>query len=631
MNGDLFMLATLVAFSILLTFSSGFRKSVWLALGKSRLLLTVVGVIVCFSTALLGVNQTLSLIPVAIDYALRFAMTILMMFVQLAAMMYFMSRARTYKIMPGEGKYRFKDYRGNPEVLKRAQEVVRILVAAKDPELRATGVTPIRGLLLEGDTGSGKTFLGQCIATEANVPFYYLSAPSLAQAFVGMSAMSVWRIYNEAGKHSPSIIFIDEIDAVGQKRGDGKGGPMMGMMGGMMGGGNQIINELLTQMDPIEAPRSIWFRIKNMLRSWFGLPKLEATRPVILTIGSTNLAATLDTALTREGRFDRKVSVGYPDADGRRDIIQYYLGRVKHQVTPEQVERLVRRTSHYSPVRLKTLINEGLITAISEGRRSATIQDVLLAQNIMEFGLPQPIRSMSPEERRRIAWHEAGHGVFSVLMRKTMRVEIATIVRRGGALGLVGSKQDQERYTSTKEDLFESIDSALASRAVEELYLSTQMSGFRGDLKQATLMAVQLIASFGMGRRLISYEALGMTNNPQVINEAATLIELRYRLVKEFIRRNGAAVEALAEALLAHDDLDGPEVEELVRENAVFTPETLTAGLSEMLSADESEYLSNVFSEKLARASAAELVGAAPAAVPQLPAPHGDDDGLSGV
>jgi len=544
-------------------------------------------------------------LPQVLQIAFQLLFAVLFMFIQFGAMMYFMSRARVYWIMPGESPVGFADYRGNPEVLDRAKEIVDILRAAKDPKVRKMGIQAIPGLLLEGPPGTGKSYLGQVIAGEAGVPFGYASSPSLQSAFMGMSAMTIWRLYKKARKYCDDprygacILFLDEIDAIGQKR-SGQQGPQ-GMMGGMMmGGGSQILNELLTQMDPPPTTRGM-AKFKNKLRKFVGMKPIKADRPPVLTIGATNLVNTLDDALLRPGRFEQHITVDLPSADGREEIFDYYLGKAQHVLDREDIQRLVRRTQSYSPVAIKKIINQGLINALRNGRDRANLEDVMLAQNVHEFGSPQPIRSMPEWEKRRIAYHEAGHAVAAVLLRKHMAVEIATIIRRGGALGLVGSKPIQDTYTTTKDDLLQSLDVCLASRGVEELKLGLQMTGFSGDLQQATSIVMHMIGSVGMGTDLISYGALGMGTSGPVLSQAKKLTQIRFRLVKEFLSRNMAAVDALAEALQTQGDIDGPDVIKLIRDTAPFQPEEeLHVALAHLLKDDERERFASVFSENLA-------------------------------
>lgn len=599
-------LAVIALLAALFCFGTTFRENLLEHITRHRIIYMIILAAGLLSIYLFGLPALLGAMPAALNMVFQLLFAMLFMVVQFGAMMYFMSRARVYWIMPGEAPISFAEYKGNPEVLDRAQQVVRILKGAATPEAKQMGLTPIRGMLLKGPPGTGKSYLAQAIAGEAGVPFAYASAPSLESAFMGMSAMTIWRLYKKANqladKYGSCILFFDEIDAIGRARGGGGSRGIGAMPGGFFGGGSQILNELLTQMDPPPTTRSWTQKVGNMFRRWFGLKPKFASRGNVLTIGATNLGDTLDAALLRPGRFDRHITVDLPSPEGRREIIDFYLSKIQHGLSEQEVQRMVRSTVGYSPVALKYIINEGLVLASSENRTHATFADIQKAQETYEWGVSQPILSMSYDEKRTIAYHEAGHAVAAVLLHKRMKVEKATIIRRGDALGLVGAKPKEERHTLTKQDFFTNIDWAIASRAVEEEILGLQMSGFSGDLASATNSAIALIAAYGMGSRMISFSAINMAASPMVVNEAATIIELRFRLIKEFIRRNRKAVEAVAERLLQEPDLDGPIVEELVMSNAEFVPSNpLHVELANLLTPEEMLRMNSLFCEELAR------------------------------
>jgi cell division protease FtsH len=330
---------------------------------------------------------------------------------QFFLMFYFMGRTRIYWLKPGETGIGFKDYKGNPEVLEAARRIVTLLRGAK--EFKDMGGEVTRGVLLIGPPGTGKSYMAQAVATEAGVPFGYLSAPSLTSAWMGMGNMKVMLLYRKARKfareYGACILFIDEIDAIGMARSSslqGQGAGAMGMnpaeagglekvmmgMGGM-GAGSGLLNELLIQMDPPPHEQTLSGKIMR----FFGLRKKRVEMPPVLTMGATNLAETLDAALLRPGRFDRKITVDLPDPDGRKEIIEYYLAKVKHEPMP--LDRMVSDTIGYSPVAIKFVINEGVIHAHFDGRQAINYWDFTKARETHEWGLSQPIRSMSYEER----------------------------------------------------------------------------------------------------------------------------------------------------------------------------------------------------------------------------------------
>lgn len=507
---------------------------------------------------------------------------------QFFLMYYFMARTRIYWVKPGETGVSFDDYKGNPEVMEAAKRIVTLLKGVK--EFKDMGGETTRGVLLVGPPGTGKSYLAQAISTEAGVPFGYLSAPSLTSAWMGMGNIKVMNLYRKARKlareYGACILFIDEIDAVGGARSSsmasgaagmdassspgGYRGMMMGGMGGM-GGNSGILNELLLQMDPPPQETSL---IAKLLRS-IGLRKKKVEMPPVLTMGATNLAEALDAALLRPGRFDRKITVDKPDTDGRREIIEYYLNKVKHEPMP--MDRMISDTIGYTPVAIKYVINEAVIHAHFDQRQAINYWDFTHARETHEMGLKQPIRGMSYEERRRIAYHEAGHAYAMVKLLRKERLTKVTIIRHGNALGFAAWKPEEEIHTRTKAELLARLQVSLASRAAEEIFLDIQMSGVTGDLQSATGLASFMVGAYGMDKSFFSYLTFGMQGmtSGEIKGRVEAILNEEFRKVKVLLENNKEAVTAIAEALILRNELTDIDVKEILNRIEAVYPFTV--------------------------------------------------------
>ncbi|WP_448575857.1 AAA family ATPase [Thermomicrobium sp.] len=503
---------------------------------------------------------------------LQIAFAIVFVIVQFAAIFWFLGRGRTYWIKPGETGVSFADYKGNPEVLESARRIVTLLKGIK--EFKEMGGEAIRGLLLVGPPGTGKSYLAQCISTEANVPFGYASAPSFQNMFFGVSNLRIMMLYRKARKlakkYGACILFIDEIDAIGQARGGRYAG--QGFLGPLFGwGGNAMLNELLLQLDPPPQEVTLIGRLLRLL----GLRRGKAELPPVLTIAATNLPDALDPALLRPGRFDRKIVVDLPSAEGRREIIEYYLSKVKHDPNIP-IDYMVHDTIGYTPAAIRYVINEAVIHAHFEGRNYITYEDFTAARETHELGLRQPIRTMSLEERRRIAYHEAGHALAQFLLQPKERVVKVSIIRRGEALGFSATKPTEERFTKTREELLADIQVALAARAAEELFLGTQMTGATSDLAQATHLANLMVSAWGMDGSLYS----GLTYNqlvpdPYRKQRIERLLQRQFQNVKRLLEANRGAVTAIAEELLQRDELNEQQLRSMLSQYQLVVPPPL--------------------------------------------------------
>src|SRR5436305_8713882 len=507
-------------------------------------------------------------------YAIQIMFAVLYILIQFVALFWFLGRPRLYWVMPGETGVTFEDYKGNPEVLEAARRIVALIRGVD--EFEKMGGSPTRGLLLTGDPGTGKSYLAQCMSTEAGVPFAYASAASFQAMFVGMNVLMIKRLYTKARRlareYGACVVFMDEIDAIGMSRSASAGrGIAMGMGGGLFGaggGGMGGLNELLMQMDPPNIETG-WF--KKILRV-VGLYHSRVQNQPVLTVGATNIPESLDPALLRPGRFDRKIHVAPPTDKYRGEVIEYYLNKVTHDPSIS-IPTLVARMVEYTPVSIKHVINEAVIIAHFDGRDSVTYKDLVDAQDVHEFGLRQ-LAELTPIERRRLAYHEAGHGVACYYLMDRYFPAFVTIHQHGdleGAAAFAAWRQTETIVTWSKEDVLARIQVSLVSRAADELFLDVNLNGVTGDFASATELATRYVGLYGMDGTLTSYLPFmsvggGVVGVPKLSERVEAVLQSQFKAVKRLFKEHREAVMAVAESLIEGNELVAEEIKQLIDE-----------------------------------------------------------------
>jgi ATP-dependent Zn protease len=439
--------------------------------------------------------------------------------------------------------------------------------------------------------------MAKAIAGASGVPFLFATGSGFSNMFMGIGNLKVRKLFKKArvmsDKFGGAVIFIDEIDAVGSRGGVSDravADPMTHriMMGGMgMGGGMGVINELLVQMDGFTVPRGLWRHVRRMaLRA---KPKVPFYN--VLIIAATNRASTLDPALTRPGRFDRKIHVGLPDGEGREDILRYYLAKVRHE--PINYTKLAAMTVGYSPAALKNIVNEALLFALQDGRDALRWDDLWQAKLTEEIGLKQPVK-YSPREKAMVAVHEGAHAVASyALEREELQIQVITIQKRESALGLVSTQEIEEMFLRTQKQLLARIQVSLAGLVAEEIWYGQTTSGPSSDLVNATRNAAAYVGVYGMGKSLISAAAAGagqygeaadpigrVLSEPDRRKEVDAILNDCRDRVRNLLLKKRAVVEGVRDALLEREELVGDEIEVLMAELGEREPIEVPAATS---------------------------------------------------
>jgi cell division protease FtsH len=513
----------------------------------------------------------MQLLVTGIGFVLQIVLMIGLAIMQFVAIFWFLARSRMYTIYPGAEGVNFDDYRGQPELVEQARQIVTLVKGIR--RFEDMGGEPLNGLLLEGPPGTGKTWLAQAISTEAGVPFFFVDASSLQAMFIGVGPMKVMRMYSKARKaaneYGAAIVFIDEIDAIATSRGGVSGGQQQGgMMGGMFGGmaSMGLLSTMLVEMSGFSLDHGIRAKIARLRHAVATLPRRILRRPIppmarpqkrLLTIGATNRITALDPALLRPGRFDKKVRLDAPTMDGRKDILRYYLGKMAHDESID-VDILASDTPGFTPADLKYLLNEALRRALFDGRELMSYSDFRTAMPEHTLGLRQPITNISAQDRKRVAYHEAGHAVAACVFQPTHRIARVSIVRYGESLGHVDHKPIEEQHTLTRDDILNRMCVSLGGRAAEEEIFEVAMTGASNDLNNVRRL-LSTLATTGMLNEL----GTGDQPTPAMLEEMEGIYREQLARTRLALRKNREVMDRIVERLLEKEEIDFDEVQEI--------------------------------------------------------------------
>jgi len=498
------------------------KSSFWLSMLSSFFLpiLLLLGILFMFRSAQSGGNQAMSF-----------------------------GRSRAKLMLDSKVKVSFSDVAGIDEAKQELQEIVDFL---KSPEkFQALGARIPRGVLLVGAPGTGKTLLAKAVAGEAGVPFFSISGSDFVEMFVGVGASRVRDLFEQAKKHAPCIVFVDEIDAVGRQRGAG------------LGGGHdereQTLNQLLVEMDGFEPNAGI------------------------IVIAATNRPDILDSALLRPGRFDRQVVIDRPDVLGREQILSVH-SKGKPLAEDVDLKVLARRTPGFTGADLSNLINEAALIAARNNKREIEMHDLELAIDKVVAGPEKKTRIISAKEKEMTAYHEVGHALMCVLLEHAHPLHKVSIIPRGFALGLTMFLPEEDIMTQTRSQLIDQIGVSLGGRVAEETVYGEITTGAQDDLEKSTKLARRMVTEFGMSDRLgpmtfgkrnehiflgrdFGHERDYSENVATIIDEEVKgLISQQHERVRDLLQKHRPHMDAVVKVLLEKETLEAKEFKDIMAE-----------------------------------------------------------------
>ncbi len=456
-------------------------------------------------------------------------------------------KSRARMLTEETNKVTFEDVAGVEEAKEEVGELVEFL---RDPsKFQKLGGRIPRGVLMTGNPGTGKTLLAKAIAGEAKVPFFSISGSDFVEMFVGVGASRVRDMFEQAKKHAPCIIFIDEIDAVGRQRGAG------------LGGGHdereQTLNQLLVEMDGFEGSEGV------------------------IVIAATNRPDVLDPALLRPGRFDRQVHVPLPDIRGREQILKVHMRKVP-LADDVDANVIARGTPGFSGADLANLVNEAALFAARAGKKLVNMEDFEKAKDKVVMGVERRSIVMPEHERLNTAYHESGHTVVAKVLKNTDPVHKVTIIPRGRALGVTMQLPEEDRYSHNQEYLLSRIAVLMGGRIAEEVFMKQMTTGASNDFEQATEIAHKMVARWGMsedmgprvygdnesevflGRDVMTHRNVSESTAQRLDGEITRIIDEQYTRARNILEEYREKVEIMAKALMEWETLDSEQIDDIM-------------------------------------------------------------------
>ena len=470
------------------------------------------------------------------------------------SMMFGMGKSNAKIYVKSTTGIKFKDVAGEEEAKELLTEIVDFL--HKPERYQEIGASMPKGALLVGPPGTGKTLLAKAVAGEADVPFFSISGSEFVEMFVGMGAAKVRDLFKQAAEKAPCIVFIDEIDAIGKKRESGQ-----------FGGGNdereQTLNQLLTEMDGFDGSKGV------------------------VILAATNRPESLDPALLRPGRFDRRIPVELPDLQGRVEILKVHAKKIK--IAPNvDFQAIARTAAGASGAELANIVNEAALRAVRMGRKSATQEDMMESVEVVIAGYQKKSRVLSNKEKLIVSYHEVGHALVAALQSQSAPVQKITIIpRTSGALGYTMQVEEGERFLMSRTELEHKIATLTGGRVAEDLVFHEITTGASNDIEQATKLARAMISQYGMcdAFGMITLETngsqyLGGNTNlmcspdtqRQIDQTAVRIIQEQYERAKAMLQQHMPKLHEIAKFLYDHETITGEEFMNILTQPTVELP-----------------------------------------------------------